>query len=60
MNARFKAVNAPLFVLLGVLVLWQVLRYAGLRLEALPGIALGAAMIALGVYRIAAIAGKRA
>ncbi|MFN2450380.1 MAG: hypothetical protein ABR508_11445 [Candidatus Baltobacteraceae bacterium] len=54
-----KSANAPLFVMLGALVIWQIVRYAGLRFEAIPGIALGGAMIALGAYRITLMARAR-
>jgi hypothetical protein len=48
----FKAFNGLLFVVLGVGILIQIVRYAGLRLESIPGIILGAAMLGLGLYRI--------
>jgi hypothetical protein len=49
----FKAFNGLLFVVLGAAILVQIVRYAGLRLESIPGIILGAAMLGLGLYRIA-------
>jgi predicted phage tail protein len=48
----FKAFNGILFIVLGAAILFQVARVAGARLEAIPGIVLGAAMFALGAYRI--------
>ncbi len=50
--ARFKAVNGVIFGILGAVILVRVVMVAGFRLEALPGIVLGAAMIALGVHRM--------
>ena len=49
----FKAFNGLLFAVLGAALLVQVVRYAGLRVEAIPGIALGSAMLGLGLYRTA-------
>ena len=48
----FKAFNGLLFIVLGAAILFQVARIAGARLEAIPGIILGAAMLALGAYRL--------
>lgn len=48
----FKAFNGLLFIVLGAAILFQVVRIAGARLEAIPGIVLGAAMFALGAYRL--------
>lgn len=48
----FKAFNGLLFIVLGAAILFQVARIAGARLEAIPGIVLGAAMFALGAYRL--------
>lgn len=48
----FKNVNGLLFALLGIAVIVQTLRFAGLRFEALTGLVLGGAMIALGVMRL--------
>jgi hypothetical protein len=48
----FKAFNGLLFIVLGAAIFVQVARIAGARLEAVPGLVLGAAMFALGVYRI--------
>jgi len=48
----FKAFNGILFIVLGAAILFQVVRIAGARFEAIPGIILGAAMFALGAYRI--------
>jgi hypothetical protein len=49
----FKAFNGVLFIVLGAAILVQIVHFAGLRLEAIPGIILGAAMLGLGLYRIA-------
>jgi hypothetical protein len=48
----FKAFNGVLFIVLGAAILVQIVRVAGLRFEAVPGLILGAAMLALGVHRI--------
>lgn len=48
----FKAINGVLFIGLGAAIVWQVTRVAGMRFEAIPGIILGAAMFALGAYRL--------
>ncbi|MDQ6826372.1 MAG: hypothetical protein M3Z14_04125 [Candidatus Eremiobacteraeota bacterium] len=48
---RFKLLNGALFIALGALVLAQMLHGIGFRLEALPGILLGLALIGLGVVR---------
>jgi hypothetical protein len=48
----FKAFNGVLFIVLGAAILVQVARVAGARFEAIPGLILGAAMFALGAYRI--------
>jgi hypothetical protein len=47
----FKTLNGVVFVVLGALIIFQMLRTVGVRVEALSGFALGAALIALGVYR---------
>lgn len=47
----FKSLNGVLFIVLGALVVVQIVRYAGLRFEAIPGIVLGLAMAALGIHR---------
>lgn len=47
----FKAINGIMFVLLGAAIVYQMLRTAGPRVEAIPGLILGAAMFALGVHR---------
>ena len=49
---------AALMIVVGAVVLVRVFGY-GLRVETLPGIVLGGAMIALGVHRIALIARVR-
>jgi hypothetical protein len=56
----FKAFNGVLFVILGAAILVQIVRIAGVRLEAIPGIILGAAMMALGAYRIVMMLRARA
>ena len=48
----FKAFNGLLFIGLGAAIVWQVARVAGPRVEVIPGIILGAAMFALGAYRV--------
>ena len=48
----FKAFNGLLFIVLGAAILIQVVRFAGVRLETIPGIVLGAAMLGLGLYRV--------
>jgi hypothetical protein len=51
--ARWKIVNAGLFVLLGAGILARfVTSTVALRVEAIPGYALGLALIALGAWRI--------
>jgi hypothetical protein len=47
----FKAFNGIVFIVLGVLIVTQILRIVGLRPEAFSGVVLGAALIALGLYR---------
>ncbi|MBC5815810.1 MAG: hypothetical protein GIW97_04635 [Candidatus Eremiobacteraeota bacterium] len=49
---RFKFINSGLFIVLGVLILFQMARGIGLRFEALSGYVLGLALIALGAYRM--------
>jgi hypothetical protein len=49
----FKAFNGIVFIVLGALIVTQMLRIVGLRFEALSGFVLGAALIALGIYRTA-------
>ena len=48
----FKGFNGVLFIVLGAAILVQVARVGGARFEAIPGYVLGAAMLALGAYRI--------
>jgi hypothetical protein len=55
----FKAFNGLVFIVLGVLIAAQILRIVGLRFEAISGLLLGAALIALGVYRTAGILRSR-
>jgi len=47
----FKTINGVVFIVLGALIIVQLLRTVGLRFEAFSGFVLGAALIALGVYR---------
>lgn len=58
--ARARGVFGILFVGLGMLIVYQIVRGVGLRVEAIPGGLLGLAMIALGYVRIrgALAAGK--
>ena len=49
----FKTLNGVIFMVLGVLIIVQLTVRIGLRFEALSGFVLGAALIALGVYRTA-------
>jgi hypothetical protein len=50
--ARARGVFGVLFVGLGALIVYQIARGVGLRVEAIPGVLLGAAMIVLGYVRI--------
>jgi len=50
--ARFKFLNGFVFIALGMLVVVQLLRGAGLRWEALSGYVLGAALVGLGLVRL--------
>ncbi len=56
----FKAFNGLLFIVLGAAIFVQVARIAGARFEAIPGLVLGAAMFALGVYRMTMMVRYRA
>ena len=56
----FKAVNGAIFIVLGAAIVWQVARVAGMRFEAIPGLILGAAMFALGAYRLTMMLRARA
>ncbi|MBV8149774.1 MAG: hypothetical protein JO092_11820 [Candidatus Eremiobacteraeota bacterium] len=56
--AGFRAAVAIGMIACGVVVVVRVLGY-GLRIETLPGIVLGAAMVALGVHRLSLIARSR-
>jgi uncharacterized membrane protein YccF (DUF307 family) len=50
---RWKVVNAVLFVLLGAFIIVRfVTSTVALRFEAIPGYALGLALLALGAWRI--------
>lgn len=50
--AGFKTFNGMIFIVFGVLIIVQMVRIVGFRFEALSGLALGAALIGLGVYRM--------
>jgi hypothetical protein len=49
---RARGVFGVVFILFGLAIGFQILRGVGLRFEALPGITLAIAMIALGIVRI--------
>ncbi|HUY10740.1 MAG TPA: hypothetical protein VMV73_00605 [Candidatus Dormibacteraeota bacterium] len=51
----YRALLAVAFTLIGVVVIFRVLAL-GFNLHALPGIVLGGALIALGLYRLRQIA----
>jgi hypothetical protein len=51
----YRALLAVATLVLGAIVLFRMLGY-GIRIETLPGIVLGAAMIALGTHRLRLIA----
>lgn len=53
MRDRFKAFTGALFIVLGAIIIYRVAGIAGFRFEVVPGLVLGAAMMALGIYRIA-------
>lgn len=48
---RFKALNGVLFIVLGAAIAFRMLAGVGLRFEAVPGLILGLAMLALGAHR---------
>lgn len=48
----FKTFNGILYIVLGAAIVFQMFRTVGPRLEAVPGLILGAAMLALGVHRM--------
>jgi hypothetical protein len=50
--AGFKTFNGVLYIILGAAIVFQMLRTVGPRLEAVPGLILGAAMFALGAHRM--------
>ena len=54
----YRAVLAAATAVLGAIVTVRMLAY-GIRIETLPGIVLGAAMIALGVHRLSLILRSR-
>jgi hypothetical protein len=47
----FKTFNGVVFIVLGALIVAQMIRLVGFRFEAVSGLVLGAALIALGIYR---------
>lgn len=49
---RARGVFGVVFILFGLAIGFQIVRGIGLRFEALPGITLAVAMIALGIVRI--------
>lgn len=49
--AGFKTFNGIVFIVMGSLIIFQIIRAIGLRFEAFSGLVLGAALIGLGVYR---------
>jgi hypothetical protein len=53
-RTRSRGVFGFLFIVLGVLIVVQIAHGVGFRFEALPGLALGAAMMALGYVRVRA------
>ena len=52
--ARARGVFGVLFIGLGALIVYQIVRGVGFRVEAIPGALLGLAMIVLGYVRIRA------
>jgi len=48
----FKTFNGVVFIVFGALIIVQLALRIGLRFEAVSGYVLGAALIALGLYRI--------
>jgi hypothetical protein len=56
---RAKLVNAVLFIALGAFIVAQIVHGVGVRLEAIPGIALGTALAGLGAARLIAAARAR-
>jgi hypothetical protein len=51
---RVRGVFGVLFIVLGGLIVFQIAHGVGIRLEAVPGLLLGTAMIVLGYVRIRA------
>ncbi|HET9096064.1 MAG TPA: hypothetical protein VFN37_05350 [Candidatus Baltobacteraceae bacterium] len=49
--AGFKTFNGVVFIVMGALIIFQIVRAIGFRFEAFSGLVLGAALIGLGVYR---------
>jgi hypothetical protein len=54
-----KTFNGFVFIVLGIFIIVQIVRIVGLRFEAFSGLVLGAAFIALGVYRARAFIRSR-
>jgi hypothetical protein len=50
--ARARGVFGVFFIVLGALIVFQIVHGVGFRLESIPGILLGCAMIVLGYVRI--------
>jgi hypothetical protein len=50
--AIFKAVNGGLFIIFGTAIFLQMLRVAGPHFNAVPGLILGAALVAQGAHRL--------
>lgn len=51
-RARFKFINGLVFIALGIFIIAEFVHALGLRLEAVSGYVLGAALIGLGVHRL--------
>lgn len=49
--AGFKTLNGVIFIALGAVIVFQLVTKIGFRFEAMSGLVLGAALIALGLYR---------
>jgi hypothetical protein len=50
--ARFRLVFGGLMIALGITIAWRTVAMAGLRWADIPGLILGAALVALGYVRI--------
>lgn len=57
--AGFKTFNGAVFIVLGAVIVFQIIRIVGFRFEAFSGLVLGAALIALGLYRLREFARSR-